>query len=159
MSEFDVLSCSSRCCPTVEELLEEEKFAQAHSAGDSSAQKGSHGCGTSFGYGGRTPIVHIMVYQGAEPGIQCSADPSFSLYSVWIPVCGMVPYIQDRSFPLSQSSWKHPHGHIQKSAWLMPQAFTNAIKLTELINIPRKMPAFIAERKTTSQGCHYTTTV
>lgn len=51
-----------------------------------------------------------MVGQETEKGgTQCSNDfPTFSFHSVWIPVYGMVPRIQDGSFPLGQSSLETP---------------------------------------------------
>lgn len=154
------VSCFSHCCLAVEELLEEGKLTQAHSAGDTVQPEGE------------ALAVEPALAMVAEDWLLTSwwirkqrRDSSaqltcpFSLHSVWIPVCGMAPYIQDWSFPSASLLWKHPHRHTQKSAWLMPLAFTNAIKLTELINTPRKMlHSFIAEWKTSTHGCHYTTT-
>lgn len=101
------VSCFSHSCCAVEELLKEGKLTQVHSAGDT-VHPGGEAMVVEPEFG-RKLIAHIMVDQEAKTGESSGQLTStFSFYLVRIPVCGMVPYIQDRPFPPSQCSMETP---------------------------------------------------
>lgn len=83
--------------------------------GYSPAWSRRHGCGTSSGlwdqlwlWWQKAACLHHGGSGSRGRGPSAQLTPRFSFYSVWIPVYGMVPYIEDGSFPLGQSSLETP---------------------------------------------------
>lgn len=94
----------------VEERLEEGTYIQVHSSG-LTVQPGAEDMTVEPALAVKAKDCSLPSWGSGdrERGTPCSTDfPTFSFNSVWIPVYGLMPWIQDGSFPLGQSSLETP---------------------------------------------------